>query len=320
MSTGTAFSNVHINHHLSAQSTVIGTSQHRLRIDSIDGIDITGSLAVDDLKVRGTLTTVHSKDVNLGDAHLRLNTFNVANDDQAAGLVCNTRALQPKPYIATAYNVQNHNNSFMLTQDPKLQQDPNLHYGDIVQVLKCQNSNYDPSDTVSGLFRVHSIETNPPKINVKGVEKTTAAFYSTPHQTDVEKGEWHLFPVAISHISMYGGQVSYCHGTNDDHFHTGKYQSMLNNVHSVGDIMSNDDIPHSHINRIMGGNKVELPKTAVDGTFMKFINMTNNNVDIVYHDPHMNFHLLPNQWTTFTFVVKPDPTASTINGQWYNML
>jgi len=306
MDSGTAFANVHINHHLSAKSTDIGTALHRLRIDSIDGVDITGSLAVDDLKVRGTLTTVHSKDVNLGDAHLRLNVFNTESQAQKAGLVSNTRVLYDTPYRATAYE----NQYFTLDTAPP---EYEVLVGDIVQVLRRNSSDtdWDPSDTVAGLFQVDIVETG--RIHVSAIGE--AAFYSEPSNiSEPMVGDWHIYSVDIGHIMTQGGSVSYCHGSKDEDFTPRKYQSMLNNVHSVGDILSDGDAPLYHINRVRGTTeKVTLPVTVVDGTLFKFINMTDHTITFI----NMDFELHPSHWTTFTFVMNPD--LSNV-GQWYNML
>ena len=54
----------------------------------------TKRLICKDLEVKGTMTTVNSQDVNIGDSHIHLNAFNSASDYQDSGIVSTCRIVQ----------------------------------------------------------------------------------------------------------------------------------------------------------------------------------------------------------------------------------
>ena len=314
---GTSFRNLHCQRIFADSTVSIGNAT-----DKLAQLSVHGSIDVDNLEVRGTLTTKHSEEVNIGDSNIRLNATNISNEGSEGGLLVHHKTIEDTKIVCSGYTPPSTTSHGEFTFDSlntsNTNNVDNISIGDIVVVFE--------SGTNDGgnMYKVHgkngtAIQISSDTINVN--------FYHTPaaQSTNVE---YDMYVIQLGHMKFGSNDVTYAFGHRDSDFNVYRYKTIISGRVSTGKVESNntelkypiskmrvddDNLPH----------EVKLPTDAQDGESFKVINMHSDKDltikcqgSIQFASGDNSFTLHAGNWVTITAVEKFDDTVI----QWYDML
>ena len=291
-------------------------------------------LTVKDFEVKGTMTTVNSQEVNIGDSNILLNAFNATGTPQGAGILVNCKATDgDDEAVATA--TWNGSNFTDLQYVAKPGGNNYLMGGfkeDAIIMVVAKDGTDIVESNMNGIWMAGDQVTDN-KLTVKA--GTNAQFVKNPNITpDLPAGAvYHITRVMVHHLKFdmsegtmsHGGSVFYGHGSEDSHFggDYGYRDIMMGDIHSSVIKNSEQDYPVSAAITKTSAN-VKLP-TGVEGATYRVINTNTNatgkitvsttetKTDNNNNIPLQTFTLNPEGHSRYTYI--KDSTGT--GGTWY---
>ena len=255
-------------------------------------------LTVKDFEVKGTMTTLNSQEVNIGDSNMLLNAFNTTDAAKGAGILVNCMATgggMAGSCTATGFDSDTKKFSGVANVNGSGIND------DAIIMVVARNGT-DPVNSsivesnMNGIWMAGGVATNDNPLTVKA--GTNAQFVKNPSTTPdalPDGAVYHITRVMVHHLKFdmhtgsmsEGGSVFYGHGSQDDHFggDYGYRDMMMGDIHSsVHEVTTNNETMTGAITHIPSTisvvSSINLHSTPKSGATYKLVNSQNNPVTV----------------------------------------